>query len=189
MAENTATPIPNHLWELIPEKGKYLRCIIEYCGYSDADDVILLKKPEKLNEMFSFAAEMVETVTNKTELYGPFAKNPEKLCVLPGIKIAFQRFLGEVEQLKSEKPLEKSSNRKRPLNTLSIEDIRSQIDCWLEEKGIKRRFRVSTSPTSINNCTYTCLHCHWESIIVVHEDVACLNFIKNHILNCAKSLL
>ena len=36
--------------------------------------------------------------------------------------------------------------------------------------------------SSANNCTFTCLHCHWEAIVVQHKDFACLNFIKNHML-------
>ena len=83
MGENSGgnTAIPNHLWELIAEKGKYLKCIIDFCGYTDVDDVILLKDPENLRKMLDFAADMAETVTNKSEMYGPFATNPKNtLC-------------------------------------------------------------------------------------------------------------
>ena len=68
-------------------------------AYTDPDDVILLKDPDKLREMLSLAAEMADSIENKTEFYGPFHKMPDKVCVLPGIQPAFQKFLREVEKI------------------------------------------------------------------------------------------
>ena len=44
-------------------------------------------------------------------MFGIFSRIPEKVCVLPGLELSFERFLNEVGKLK---PGEKSRSKKEP---------------------------------------------------------------------------
>ena len=59
--------------------------------------------------MFMFAVEMIDLVPNN--MFGIFSRKPEKVCVLPGLELSFERFLNEVGKLK---PGEKSTSKKEP---------------------------------------------------------------------------
>ena len=173
-------PIPSHLLEIIPKSGTYIKSIMEFTGYNDVEAVCRLKDPKELQTMFDFAANVADGVQNRQEVYGIFASNPKRLRILPGIQSSFQRFLNEVEKLKpkSVASIVKPSSRKRTCINASVEDLENQVMHFLQKKGIERCFRINNNQ---DNFVYTCLHCHWKSILAIHEDEACLGLIKNHI--------
>lgn len=178
-------PIPKHLWEMILPSGQYIKSIMEYMSYGYIDSACFLKDPNVLNKMFEDAAEVYDGVEDKAAMYGPFAAKPEKLFVLPGLQKRFRKFIHEIEILNnnaaaSAEALKRPSCRKRPSKDVLIEDIRGQIQDWLQQKGITRLYRVINSN---NNFTFVCLHCHWKTILVIHEDTACLNHVCSHITN------
>ena len=176
-------PIPSHLLEIIPKSGQYIKSIMGFAGYNDVEAVSRLKDPKELQTMFDFAADVADGVTNKEEIYGIFAANPKQLRILPGIEGAFQRFLNEVERMKPKTAtaIVKPSSRKRPPKStnVSVEDLESQVMDLLQEKRVDRCFRITNDQN--DEFIFTCLHCHWKSVLVIHDDVACLRFVKNHI--------
>ena len=107
---NERVEIPEHLWNLIPNSGLYLKNIIQFSGYADVDSMLRLKKPDEMKKMFKFAVEMIDLVPNKDDMFGIFSRKNEKVCVLPGLELSFERFLN-VGKLK---PWEKSTSQKEP---------------------------------------------------------------------------
>ena len=91
--------IPNHVWELIPKPGQYIKSIMQYTGYGHVDSASRLKDPEELKRMFKFEAEVADSVHDKSSMFGVFAAKPERLCILPGIEKHFINFIHEIENL------------------------------------------------------------------------------------------
>ena len=179
-------PIPEHLFQIIPKCGQYLKSIMKLTGFNDVHSVCRLNDPVELKNMFAFAADIADAIENKDEVYGIFSRNPERLRILPGIAQSFKRFLDEVDKLK---PPDTSTNsrpklkRKSPSKNVSIECVENQVLNLYKELCVKKSFRIVTKN---DNFLFTCLNCHWESVLLIHdENVACLKFIKEHIsLHC-----
>ena len=56
--------IPDHLWNVFPPAGKYLREVMEFCGYQTREDIIRLKSDDEVDKMFQFAIEMHDSVSD-----------------------------------------------------------------------------------------------------------------------------
>ena len=72
--------------------------------------------------MLKFAVEMIDLVPNKDDMFGIFSRKPEKVCVLPGLELSFERFLNEVGILK---PGKKSTSKKEPPALLKLKQALS----------------------------------------------------------------
>lgn len=110
--------------------------------------------------MFEDAAEVYDSIEDKTAMYGPFAAKPEKLFILPGLEKRFRKFIHEIEILNnnaaaSAEALKRPSCRKRPSQDVLTDDIRDQIQDWLQQKGITRLFTVSIATTT--SPSYACI--------------------------------
>ena len=79
--------VPQHLWNLLPERAAYLRNLSQYAGYETPDSVAKLSDDGELNKVFEFMKSISEIVENKEEVYGIFHKNPQKLTLLPGLLV------------------------------------------------------------------------------------------------------
>ena len=55
------------------------------------------------------------------------------------------------------------------------------MDNWLQERSIRRYFKISFDPASPRKYTYTCTHCHWKTVLLFHEDEICLSHAQRHV--------
>ena len=186
--EQSATAIPEHLWNIIPESGQYIVEVMKFCGYSDLESISKLKDPKEREKMFSCMREISETIETQAErknLFGIFCEAPDKLRILPGLERTFNRFLEEVEKVRTsrknpnqlvKKPF--SERRKRSSNVLDVDDINLQVEQLFQKRNITRLFRITCND---KECIYVCVHCHWKTVLAIHDDVVCLNSVGNHI--------
>ena len=49
--------IPNYLWDIIPDHGKYLIEIMKFSGYRNRASIFKLKDREEMKKMVAFAAD------------------------------------------------------------------------------------------------------------------------------------
>ena len=129
---------------------------------------------------------MIGIIPNKKEMFGIFAAKPENVRITPGLQGPFQKFLAEVEKLNpkeksviiSESP--HSSKRKgNAIDTTTLDEIKIQMDRWLQEKGIERRFQITES--SQRKYTFTCVHCQWKSVLPVSQNTVSLLQAQRHV--------
>ncbi len=79
--------VPEYLWNILPEKAAYLRGLFQYAGYETPVSVAKLSDGGKLDKVFEFMKSVSDIVENKEEVFGIFHKNPQKLVLLPGLKV------------------------------------------------------------------------------------------------------
>lgn len=79
--------IPDHLWRILPAKATYLRNILQYAGYETLESILKLSEDGELESVFDFMKSISDIVENKEEIFGIFHKNPQKLALLPGLKV------------------------------------------------------------------------------------------------------
>ena len=87
--------IPESAWNVFPESGSYIRRMLEYGGYCTRKSLANLQTSEQLENLFSFIRDMAEDMDSaeKKDLLGVFAKNPQKLRIIPGCAGIFVQFI------------------------------------------------------------------------------------------------
>ena len=146
---------------------------MKFSGYADVDSMLRLKKPDEMKKMIKFAVEMIDLVPNKDDMFGIFSRKPEKVCVLPGLELSFERFLNEVGKLK---PREKSTSKKEPAANkmrtgkakasnvaaqINVDDLKRQMRNWMP----KHNMTQGIEPT----CTFMCHVCKWSTNLPIDE--------------------
>ncbi len=79
--------IPNEIWSIFPPKALYLKNILIYCGYDTPEAVLKLREHGELDQVFTFMKSISDIVEEKEALFGIFQKEPQRLCLLPGLKV------------------------------------------------------------------------------------------------------
>ena len=195
--------IPDHLWNVFPPAGRYLREVMEFCGYQTREDIIRLKSDDEVDKMFQFAIEMHDSVSDdeKMKIFGVFYTNPTKLRILPGLKSTFESFIKSVEGKPASKhPTTKTSFLKRksfpgPRNLKkekvnkivavqsTVNDVRSRMSKWLLKKCKEKAvtFEISTQENEKSGFLYKCLACKWRTNIPLDmEGKVCLSNAQKH---------
>ena len=79
--------VPEQLWDIIPPAGNYIKNIMKFSGYETIDSVATLKRKDELDKMFRFVRSMSEIVEDKSQIFGIFSKNPQRVMVIPGLEV------------------------------------------------------------------------------------------------------
>ena len=61
---------------------------MKFSGFDTKSAIVKLKQRQELDSMFEFAVSMIDIIEDKTAMFGIFHKNPEKVRVLPGLKVS-----------------------------------------------------------------------------------------------------
>ena len=126
---------------------------------------------------------MIDLVPNKDDMFGIFSRKPEKVCVLPGLELSFERFLNEVGKLK---PGEKSTSKKEPpaikktlvklkqtmLSRRSMSTIlKSQMRNWMSKHNMMQCIEITWTQGIEPTCTFSfmCLVCKWSTNLLIDE--------------------
>ena len=177
--------VPDHLWNLFPPNCMYLKEMMIFCGYETKDAVLSLKSEEELRNMFQFAIEMYETLSeeDKNKIFGIFSKKPENVRILPGFKSTFDKFLqalGEKPQRNEnvsnvpELPLKRKSTQLNKVVSVkhTLEDVKFQMQKWLLKQEKAGKFKVKSVSFEVaenakqKGFMYKCLICNWRTDIL-----------------------
>eukprot|EP00794_Sanderia_malayensis_P019186 gene19186-21108_t len=196
--------IPQDVWNIIPSSGDYLRNVIEFSGYVTREAIIRLKDKDELEKMFAFVRSMHETVDDKNAMFGIFSKNPERVTLLPGLQISFERFLDAIEQLPEtdESKAEVKYRKTQPKHETPLTDsqkivcidiLKSRMEDWiyrqesarekLDEMQIKPENTFAIAEISgSNNLLFQCLICQTRIAMQTSKGSLSLSNARRHLV-------
>ena len=60
---------------------------MKICGYETPESIAKLRCKEEQDNMFEFIKSMTEMIEDKDGMFGMFKGNPQKVMLLPGLKV------------------------------------------------------------------------------------------------------
>ena len=79
--------ISEEMWNTLPPKASYIKNMLKYCGYETPEAVSKLAEDGELEKVFEFMKSISSIVEDKKEVFGIFHQDPQKLTMLPGLKV------------------------------------------------------------------------------------------------------
>ena len=64
--------------------------MLKYCGYETPEAVSKLAEDGELEKVFEFMKSISSIVEDKKDVFGIFYKDPQKLTLLPGLKVSIR---------------------------------------------------------------------------------------------------
>jgi len=178
--------IPSRLWNIFPPNGKYLKNIMEFCGYQSSEAIVRLKNPDELQKMFDFVKEMTDIIDDKQEMFGIFAPKPEKVRVLPGLEVTFKKFISSVEAHRSTgsvAPIAASNSKKRKRSSVvtTSEDIMTQMMEWCSKRGFEGEDKFKIEKNALGVFEFTCVVCKMRINLTENKNCVSLLIPQKHV--------
>jgi len=178
--------IPSRLWNIFPPNGKYLKNIMEFCGYQSSEAIVRLKNPDEMQKMFDFVKEMTDIIDDKQEMFGIFAPKPEKVRVLPGLEVTFKKFITSVESHRTTgaiTPVAASNSKKRKRSGVvtTSEDIMSQMMEWCSKRGFEGEDKFKIEKNALGVFEFTCVVCKMRINLTENKNCVSLLIPQKHV--------
>ena len=146
--------IPEHLSNIFPSHGEYIANILKFCGYQSRETIVKLRDKDEVKKMFTFAATYCDLIdkNNRRKTFGIFARNPQTVTVLPGLKPVLKRFITAVENLIPKKsPISKAGSSQGKLRAEHQEQLK-QLNQQNQRQRRRSNRRTHPLTASVNVC-------------------------------------
>ena len=175
-------------------------------GYESVDAIATLQNEEERKKMFEFVVSLKDCVEDMNSTFGIFAKKPEIVNILPGLKPDFDRFIqavlkckatfqapdGPVHSTPKSKPKGKQSATEPPkvaVSPPSLESLQTSMRKWLQKHNFNSKFMITHSTNEKSHTfTYACTSCGWKCHVTGNNNRVSLSNVHRHYstLRCQK---